>query len=916
MITLLHPIWLVLAIPLAISLWIWPQPSKLLQTLRITAIILVVLAMCRLAIRLPSRAGTIVVVADRSLSMPENAATRQKETIDLLQHAMKTDDRLAVVSFGEKPVIDRSPQTGEFSGFIGQVGRDGSDLGKALETAVSLIPPEGGARILVLSDGRWTGKDPAAVAVRAAARGIAIDYRTMERPSANDVAIQSIDAPSNVTPGASFMVTAWVRSPVGQEVSYQLLRGNTRIASGKRTMRTGLNRLTFRDQAADPGAVKYTLTVSSKQNDPIPENNQAKMLVGVEGPKPILCVTPTETSALVTLLKAGRLQIKARQSDQCNWALEDLAAYSAVLIENVPAQKIGVHAMENIAAWVSETGTGLVMTGGRRSYGPGGYFRSPLEPIMPVSMELRAEHRKFKLAIVVAVDRSGSMAVSVGGGKTKMDLANLATAEVLDMLSDMDEFGVIAIDSSPHVIADLRTVDQNRQLRSKILRTQSMGGGIFVYTALKAAAEMLMSAEAGTRHIILFSDAQDSEEPGKYRELLAECRKADITVSVIGLGSRSDRDADFLVDIAKRGDGRCFFTTDATELPRLFAQDTFVVARSTFIDEPTPFKTTGAMISLTGQSFKNPPNLGGYNLCYIRPKANLAAITTDEYAAPVVAAWQAGSGRVVAYTGEADGKFTGPVANWDKVGDFLASQARWAAGDAESLPENMLLTQNVEKGICYVTLHLDPERESTPFTTLPKITILRAIPGQKPAVTKSTLQWTSADTLAVEVPLHGDQTVLSKVDIASIGKRTLPPVCLPYSPEFKPTDGDQAILQLETLARTTGGKERIDLAAAWHDLPRTPRFIEIGRYMLLVAIVILLVEILERRTGLLSMLPGKKRKAQEEPPSEAPEKPGRKARTIPDKEQPTKPTPQGDQDHDNMLDAFQQARRKAKDRTR
>ncbi len=71
---------------------------------------------------------------------------------------------------------------------------------------------------------------------------------------------------------------------------------------------------------------------------------------------------------------------------------------------------------------------------------------------MPVSMELRNEHRKLSLAIVVAMDRSGSMAAPAGtGGKKKMDLANQGAAQVLDLLGPMDEFGCLAIDTDrPH----------------------------------------------------------------------------------------------------------------------------------------------------------------------------------------------------------------------------------------------------------------------------------------------------------------------------------------------------------------------------------------------------------------------------------------------------------------------------------
>jgi hypothetical protein len=280
-----------------------------------------------------------------------------------------------------------------------------------------------------------------------------------------------------------------------------------------------------------------------------------------------------------------------------------------------------------------------MVTGGRQSYGPGGYYKSPLEPVLPVSMELRQEHRKLALAIVVALDRSGSMAVSVGGGKAKMDLANLGAAQVLDMLGPMDEFGCFAVDTVAHTIAELGPVANKGPTRDKILRIQSMGGGIYVYEALAASAEMIQKAKAGTKHIILFADAADSEEPGRYAALLEQTRKAGITVSVIGLGTPKDKDAALLEDVARRGGGRLFITDKPEELPRLFAQDTFVIARNAFLDDPVRIAPTAGLTALAGRAFALDRPIGGYNLCYLRPEATLGAVTRDEYKAPAVASW-------------------------------------------------------------------------------------------------------------------------------------------------------------------------------------------------------------------------------------------------------------------------------------
>ncbi len=919
--TLLHPIWLLLFIPLIVSLRVWKLPSRLLGILRMAMLSLILLAMGGLAVKLPSRAGTVVVVADRSQSMPPDSEAKQKEAIDLIQSAMGNDSKLAVISFGRIAAIEHPPQSGKFVEFVNEVHSDASDLNSAIEKALALIPRGTPGRVLLLSDGRWTGKDPSGATAQAAAQGIALDYRSMQRASVNDVAISHVDAPEVVTPGESFMIAAWVHAPIPGEISFELLRGNQRLASGTRKVPSGLSRLIFRDKAAQPGTHQYTVRIAGTETDPVPENNTAKILVGIEGPRPILHITTASDSGLARLLQAGGLNIKTAPPSAYRWSLDELSGYSAVLIENVLADEIGLHGMETLAVWVKETGTGFMMTGGKNAYGPGGYFRSPLEPIMPVSMELRREHRKLSLAIVVAMDRSGSMSMSVGGGRTKMDLANLATAEVFDMLSPMDEFGVIAVDSSPHIIANLASIENQSHVRGDILHIGSQGGGIFVYEALSAASKMLLNAQAGTRHIILFADAADSEQPGQYRELLEACRKANITVSVVGLGTPSDVDAELLRDIARRGNGRCFFTENAEELPRLFAQDTFVVARSTFIDEPTPVRTTGGMVSLTGRQYQIPDPIGGYNLCYIRPDANLAAVTVDEYKAPVVAAWSAEIGRVLCYTGEVDGTHTGPIAGWKGIGNFLTSLVRWTAGDSGNLPGEMLLTQQVKNGINVVELHLDPEREGEVFRELPTVTVLRGVVGETPTVDQTKLSWTSADTLAVDIPIHGSETVLATVEVPGGGNISLPPICLPYSPEFKPAHTESGRATMARLAKATNGKQRINLGEIWDDFPRHPRLISLEPWLLVAVLLLLLLETLERRTGLFSMRHGRRlvetvsqripRKERTVTQGAAPPSVEKTAPSTPEESE----KPEVSSDREGMLDALSQARKRASGRT-
>jgi Mg-chelatase subunit ChlD len=859
MFALFQPVWLLLLIPLAAAWFAWPLPDRGLKILRIVIFLLVVLALAQLAIKLPDRAGTVIVVADRSESMPQNSDAAEKEIIGLLHKSMGPRDQLGVVAFGREAVVEQSPQRAEFGGFTAQVGADHSSLNDAIESALALIPPDGGGRILVLSDGKWTGKDPAAAAARAAGRGVSVDYRLLARPQVDDVAIQSFLTPQSVLPGQAFVLSAWVQSPTEQEIQYQLRRGDEIISSGRKQIAAGRTRLMFRDRASTAGVNEYLITIQDAKNDPVPENNSARALVGVEGSRPVLIVSSAgENSGLVKLLRDGAVEVVGRTPAQCNWSLEELSQFSAVLIENIPAGQIGMSGMETLAAWVEETGSGLAMTGGQKSYGPGGYFKSPLERVMPISMEMRREHRKLSVAVVVALDRSGSMSMPAGGGRIKMDLADLGTVSVLDLLSPMDEIGVFAVDTAAHEIVPLDTVEHNAPYRAKILAIGSEGGGIYIYEALVASARMISSAKAQTRHIILFADASDSEQSAHYEEIVDKLREADVTVSVVGLGTDHDSDAELLKDIARRGGGECYFSDNPDEIPRIFAQDTFTIARSTFIDQPTPFEITAGYSILGAQPASAPPQLGGYNLCYLRPQANLAAVTSDEYKAPVVASWNAGNGRVLCYLGEADGKFSGDFAKWNQAGEFYATLARWVAGRHEPLPDEMLLTQEIRDGVCFVQLHLDPERKAEPFANLPRVKILHGLPGAAPAKETLSLQWKNADLLEAAIPVAGRETILNTVEISGQQPVTLPAACLPYSPEFAPDQPGRGAATLAQIATTTGGRERIEIPKIWGELPVKSRYVELAPWLLVLGTILFLLEILERRTGWVSRLFGRK----------------------------------------------------------
>src|SRR6185436_8612549 len=152
---------------------------------------------------------------------------------------------------------------------------------------------------------------------------------------------------------------------------------------------------------------------------------------------------------------------------------------------------------------------------------------------------------------------------------------------------------------------------------------------------------------------------------------------------------------------------------------------------------------------------------------------------------------------------------------------------------------------------------------------------------------------------------------------------------LPYSPEYRPVESDEGVLAMERVAQATGGRERVDLAGIWKELPKQPRLIDLTPFLLGVAIVLLLLEVLERRTGMVSRRRLALRRDREESPRVVPIPPKRPAQriTIPaakatlsqgasKEDSVSKVSDQSKKEEQQIGDALSRARRRAKDRIR
>ena len=847
-----HPELLLLALPAALAWWKLRGRGFGTQLVRALALAALVLAAGAPYLRLGESGRDLVVVVDRSRSMPSETDATVREILRLAEELRSEGDRVGVVTFGGNAAIEQLPQRdARFQDFQRALDVDASDIGGALDAALALVPREREGSLLLVSDGESNGRDPIALARSAFARGVRIDVRPLVRGAEPDLAVDRIDLPTEVGAGEPFQSSAWVRADAGVEADYELVRDGEVLARGRRRFEAGLTRIPFRDRLARAGVAQYRLRLSGHA-DRAPENDTGLGAVRVAGQRSVLVVNHDGAEdTLSRALRRAAIPVVVAAPENAGLDRIGLTRHRAVILENVAAERVGGEGMRALREFVLERGGGLLMTGGQSSFGIGGWHLSPVDEVLPVSMEKRQETRKIGVALCVALDRSGSMSAEASPGVQKMQLANLGTCAAIEQLSGLDSVAVIAVDSSAHTVQPLARVEDKGPILSRVRGIESMGGGIFTYTALLAAGRELEQAEQRNRHIILFADAADAEEPERVPELLSRFAQMNITVSVVALGTPSDLDAEFLRDIARAGSGECYFTLDPKELPRLFAQDTMRIARSTFAEEPAP---TRVLPDLYGLGELDPaagfPSFGGHNVVWLRPEATVGALVQGEFSTPAFAFAYRGLGRSAAFAGEIGGRYGAEVAAWPGFASFAVTVARWLSGQEEPLEVFANAVRDGRDGV--ISVEVDPSAAQPPDLSRARVRLT----GADGTTSSLPLERVGENRYEARAPLAREGVLLGSVVLGRDERGeermlALPPLALPYSPEFeRSADPKRGERLLRAVARESGGEVSPPLGTLLRGEREARTWRVVRRELVLAALLLLLLEIAARRLQL------------------------------------------------------------------
>ena len=146
---------------------------------------------------------------------------------------------------------------------------------------------------------------------------------------------------------------------------------------------------------------------------------------------------------------------------------------------------------------------------------------------------------------------------------------------------------------------------------------------------------------------------------------------AGITLSTVGAGGGSNP---FLEGLAERGGGRFYDAANPASIPDIFLKETQQVSGQQIVEEPFfPILTSSSPI-LRGLD-EGLPQLRGYNGTTAKPAAQTVLVTARDD--PLLAQWQYGLGRSVAWTSDSTGRWARDWVGWGGFSRFFSQLVSW-----------------------------------------------------------------------------------------------------------------------------------------------------------------------------------------------------------------------------------------------
>ncbi len=810
-------------------------------------------ALAGLQLVLPVDRLAVVFVVDLSDSV---GTAGREEALAYVRESLSTkkgEDVAGIVAFGGDALVERLPsELAEIDRIASTPVRSATDVGAALRLATALFPDDAQKRIVLLSDGNDTTGSGQTEASLAAARGIQVETVLTGLDGRDEVLVERLTGPSTARLGEAIEVSGDITSTVAQPATVRLFVNGELVKTQPVDLAKGPNRVTFTFTPKDPGFLRFRIVVEAGR-DTFNQNDRADANTIVKGEPRILVVKGDEDVAdqLVAALEIERQDVDSVIPEALPSDLAGLADYDSIVLVDVPRLRLTDQALAALQVYVRDLGRGLVVVGGPRAYGAGGYTDTPLEATLPVDMGVRDRQKQPDVALVVVIDKSGSMDAchcnsfdgGMGGGGAgiagvkKVDIGKEAILRAASALTAQDELGVVAFDESAHWVVKTAPIGGLQDLQASIAGITA-NGQTNIFGGLEQAVKSLKDATATRRHIILLTDGWSSS--GQYDQILKDMKAAGITLSTVGAGGGSNP---FLEQLARNGGGRFYNAANPASIPDIFLKETQQVSGQQIVEEAFfPILTSSSPI-LRGIE-GGLPQLLGYNGTTAKPAAQTVLVTARDD--PLLVQWQYGLGRSVAWTSDSTGRWAKSWIGWTGFSKFFSQMVGWTFPGEES---GGIEAQFVDRGgRTYLRVESVASDGSPRDFYATRVALVG--PDLSPvavALSQVAPGVYEAPVASLESGAYAVRVTQTKPGEAALG-RTLGLVA-PTAAEYRLLGANEPLLA--AIRSATGGSALATPAAAWvHDLRRTSQFTDLWPWLLVLALLLWPLDIALRRVSL------------------------------------------------------------------
>lgn len=697
--------------------------------LRSTVVALLVFSLAETKWQYKTDRLTVIYVLDQSESIPKTTREAMVEYVKRAvsdQRRAEKNDRAGLIVFGADARVESAPYDGRLP--ISQkfdsadyLDTTSTSLEAALKLAKASFPEDSARRVVIVSDGNENAGDARSVAKSMAEDGIGIDVVPIELVAQAEISVDKVSMPSDLRKDQEFNTTVILSNHPDADGNAIPVTGELRIVRSdgksetlvlpsspdqpnKITLKPGKNVFGFQSKLDRSGVftTRAEFIPDDRGVDLVEQNNVASAFTRVRGKGKVLLIEDayevSEFDHLVERLALNAVEVDVMKNTDLFTTAAELLEYDAVILGNLPRTSSDENSDSAIAGFsdaqvkilvdnCEQMGCGIVMLGGDRSFGAGGWSNSLLEKAMPVDFQIK--NKKVSAVGALAMVMHASEMPRGNFWQVKIGEAALDTLGPMDYCGVVDwnhmggGAGVRWIWKMPQGVD---RVFGNKQKMLKLIRRMQPGDMPDFQPAMRLMLSGLLKTKASMRHAIMISDGDPTPPTAA---LLRKYKDNNIKISTVGVGTHGPAMRKELQAIADATGGRYWHVTNPKALPKIYQREARRVARPVIKESESGLQVIAVGSNsnheiVAGLELGSLPPFNGYVMTTIKKSGLVQQLAfasqpdDDGENSTLLAAWRYGNGRTIAFTSDAGKKWTSQWFNDDQYDKLFVQMVRYA----------------------------------------------------------------------------------------------------------------------------------------------------------------------------------------------------------------------------------------------